>query len=62
METNIGIDILKFMGLMLGAGLFLLLLALEVHRRRQKRKRDYTDPMHDRVYRNMNDQKRSRGF
>lgn len=50
METNIGLDILKFLGIMLGAGVFLLLLALEVHRRRQKRKQDYTDPMHDRVY------------
>uniref|UniRef100_UPI004055CBD8 hypothetical protein n=1 Tax=Alistipes sp. TaxID=1872444 RepID=UPI004055CBD8 len=61
METNIGLDILKFLGIMLAAGLFLLAMALMVHRRRQRRKRDYTDPMRDRIYHDYKDKKQT-GF
>lgn len=47
-------DIVIFILIMLGVSLAGLGLGLYLHRRRQHRKRDYTDPKRDHVYRRYN--------
>lgn len=52
-------DFLIFLAMMLGIALIFLLLALAVHRRRIKRKADFTDPRRDRLYHNGKKAKRT---
>ncbi len=47
-------DIVVFVFIMLGVSLAGLGLGLYLHRRRLHRKRDYTDPKRDHVYRRYN--------
>lgn len=47
---NEATNILFFFLLMVGVGLLLIALAYGVHRRREKKRREYTDPMTDRHY------------